>query len=145
LLYETPLLYEVRKLVYRRPPRKIQFKINHNDRLEYNALHAFLSTRDKIPFLQLFPQYKKRFAEFTEFINRLVELVIQRQRQTAMVPNTRIMPVNTVIATLAQAMVTHICNHEGNLNVFSTISNDIVRDYIVTPEYTALYLIALRS
>jgi hypothetical protein len=145
LLYETPLLYEVRKLVYRRPPRKIQIKINHNDRLEYNALHAFLSTTDRIPFLQLFPQYKKRFAEYNEFINHLVEIVVQRQRQNAMAPNTRIMPVKTVIATLAQAMITHIYNHEGNINVFSSMSNDIVKDYIITPEYTALYLIALRS
>lgn len=142
LLVETPLLARIRKIVYERAPRTVRDNLSAEDRLEYNAMRAFLTAHEREDFLALYPQWTKRFQTYEEFVNNVVHLVIHATRQRAMAPTSREPPLTSATGQVAKALLVHICRYE-KLAAFHKDTVSIVRDYVVNPEYAFLYLHAM--
>lgn len=139
ILLESPLLLRVRNLVYQRP--RNNHEVDHESRLEHSMLRAFLSIADKTDFLKLFPQFGDKFRSYKDFIDNVVSLVIQMQRQKFLTPE-RGCSTRTPTAKVAHAMLMHINRHE-QLNAFHKDATQTVRAYVIRQEYCALYLQAL--
>ncbi len=144
ILVETPLLARIRKIVYERAPRSVRDDLTADDRLEYNAMRAYLTANERLDFLALYPGWVARFQAFEEFVNNVVHLVIHALRQRAMAPSSREPPMRSATGQVARALLDHICRHE-NLTAFHKDTESIVRDYVVNPEYAFLFLRAMRS
>lgn len=147
VLCESPLLRQVRQLVYQRPTRQVRDELDESSRLEYNALKAFLTATDRDTFLALFPEFKHRFAIYKEFVDNVIHLVLHMQRQNAMSPNSRVTDTEgkprTQTKAVARAMLTHILRHEKDFKAFHQDARSIVHDFVVRPEYAVLYLRAI--
>ena len=147
VLCESSLLRRVRGFIYRRPPRAIRDEIDHINRQEYNTLKAFLTRIHRVEFLALFPQAKPKFAYYAQFIKNIVHSVIHMHRQDKMGPGMRDRNgiKQTRIKKIAKGMLEHILTYEESFKAFDASASEIVHDYIVKPEYTMLYLVALRN
>ena len=146
ILCESPLLRRVRQLVYQRHSRQMREELNESSRMEYNALKAYLTVTDRDDFLALFPEFKPRFDIYEQFVNNVIRLVIQMQRQNSMVPSTRSSEdsqPHTQTKTVARAILTHILCHEKDFNSFNRNTRSVVHDFVVRPEYAVLYLRAI--
>ena len=144
VLIETPLLARVRKIVYERAPRSVRDELTADDRLEYNAMRAYLTANERPDFLALYPDRAPLFQAFEEFVNNVVHLVIHAIRQRAMAPTNREPAMRSATGQVARALLDHICCYE-NLSAFHQNTESIVRDYVVNPEYAFLFLRAMRS
>jgi len=144
ILVETPLLERVRKFVYERAPRTVRDELTSADRLEYNAMRAYLTASERLDFLALYPNWVPRFQAFEEFVNNVVHLVIHAIRQRAMAPASREPAMKSATGQVARALLDHICRYES-LTAFHKDTESIVRDYVVNPEYAFLFLRAMRS
>ena len=144
ILIETPLLARIRKNVYERAPRSVRDSLTATDRLEYNALRAFLTSTERGDFLTLYPDWASRFCAYEEFINNIVHLVVHTSRQRAMAPASREPSLKSPTGQVARALLDHICRFE-QLSPFHKDTESIVHDYVVSPEYAFLYLRAMRG
>lgn len=144
ILIETPLLARIRKIVYERAPRSVRDSLTATDRLEYNALRAFLTSTERGDFLALYPDWASRFCAYEEFINNIVHLVVHTSRQRAMAPASREPSLKSPTGQVARALLDHICRFE-QLSPFHKDTESIVHDYVVSPEYAFLYLRAMRG
>ena len=144
ILIETPLLARIRKIVYERAPRSVRDSLTATDRLEYNALRAFLTSTERGDFLTLYPDWASRFCAYEEFINNIVHLVVHTSRQRAMAPASREPSLKSPTGQVARALLDHICRFE-QLSPFHKDTESIVHDYVVSPEYAFLYLRAMRG
>jgi hypothetical protein len=145
ILCESPLLRRVRYLIYRRPSRQVQEELNEGSRLEYSAIKAFLTPKDRDEFLALFPSFKPRFVQYQEFVDNVIHLIISMQRHNAMTSPGQGKDVQprTSTKTIAKALLKHITTHGGDFIPFHKDAHSIVRDYVVRPEYAVLYLRAI--
>lgn len=147
ILIESPLLKSVKKSVYERPPLALKKHIDHQSRLEFNALRSFLNLPTRNRTLMLFPSWKKKFDDYSVFIQNLTKeiLTMHRTSFTCAVPNRTFKGLKA----LAAALLSHIVKHVGK--TFNPFKNDknvaesIVHDFIVMPQYTFLYLEAMKS
>jgi hypothetical protein len=144
LLVESPLLVRVRKLAYERAPRSVRDRLKADERLEHNALRAYLTANERHTFLALFPNWAPKFQTYEEFVNNVVHLVVHAMRQHAMAPASREPVMRSTTGQVARALWEHICRHE-KLTPFNRDTESIVRDYVVNPEYAYFFLRALRS
>jgi hypothetical protein len=144
LLIESPLLARIRKLAYERAPRSIRDKLKADERLEHNALRAYLTANERHAFLALFPNWAPKFQVYEEFVNNVVHLVVHAMRQRAMAPATREPAMRSTTGQVARALLDHIGRHES-LTAFNRDTEGIVRDYVVNPEYAYLFLRAMRT
>jgi len=144
LLVETPLLARIRKIVYERAPRTVRDNLSAEDRLEYNAMRAFLTANERQDFLALYPQWAKRFQAYEEFVNNVVHLIIHTTRQRAMAPTNREPSLKSATGQVAKALLAHISRYE-KITAFNKETESIVRDYVVNPEYAFLFLRAMSS
>lgn len=144
LLIETPLLGRIRKIVYERAPRSVRDNLTAADRLEYNAMRAFLTATERSDFLALYPDWAARFQAYEEFVNNVIHLVIHAIRQRAMAPASREPALKSPTGQVARALLEHICRFE-KLTAFHKDTESIVRDYVVNPEYAFLFLRAMRT
>ena len=144
LLVETPLLGRIRKIVYERAPRSVRDSLTAADRLEYNAMRAFLTATERGDFLALYPDWAARFQAYEEFVNNVIHLVIHAIRQRAMAPASREPALKSPTGQVARALLEHICRFE-KLTAFHKDTESIVRDYVINPEYAFLFLRAMRN
>ena len=141
VLRESPLLSRVRQLVYQRPSRQIREELDESSRLEYNALKAFLTTSDRDDFLALFPEFRPRFALYDQFVAKVIRLVLSMLRDPGACPPPDEPRSPTKI--VAQAMLAHILSHRKDLKADDEGADRIVHDFVVRPNYAALYLRAI--
>jgi hypothetical protein len=143
-LVETPLLGRIRKIVYERAPRSVRDSLVAADRLEYNAMRAFLTATERGDFLALYPDWAARFQAYEEFVNNVIHLVIHATRQRALAPMSREPSLKSPTGQVARALLDHICRFE-KLTAFHKDTESIVRDYVINPEYALLFLRAMRT
>jgi hypothetical protein len=143
-LVETPLLGRIRKIVYERAPRSVRDSLVAADRLEYNAMRAFLTATERGDFLALYPDWTARFQAYEEFVNNVIHLVIHATRQRALAPMSREPSLKSPTGQVARALLDHICRFE-KLTAFHKDTESIVRDYVINPEYALLFLRAMRT
>ena len=143
ILIESPLLTRIRKIVYARSPRSVRSLLNADDRLEYNAMRAFLTANARNEFLALYPDWRVKFNAYESFTNNIINIIISalrnREIKTTKPPN-----YSTATGRVAQELLAHICKFE-RLDPHHTGTLDIVRDYVVSPEYTLIFMRALRK
>lgn len=144
LLVESPLLARIRKLAYERAPRLIRDKLTADERLEHNALRAYLTANERLAFLALFPNWAPKFQAYEEFTSNVVHLVVHAMRQRTMAPASREPAMRSTTGQVARALLDHISRYESP-PPFNRDTDSIVRDYVVSPEYAYLFLRALRS
>ena len=140
-LIETPLLEKIREIVYERAPRSIRDKLVATDRLEYNALRAFLTASQRGSFLALYPDWAARFQAYEEFVNNVIHRIVNAIRHRAV---DREVTFNSPTGQVAHALLGHICRYE-KLTAFHKHVESIVRDYVVNPEYAFLFLRTMHS
>lgn len=143
VLLETPLLARVRKIVYERAPLAVRDNLTSADRLEYNAMRAFLTAGDRADFRALYPGWNSRLDQFEQFVNNVVSMIIHALRQRAMAPASREPSMRTPTGQVAAALLDHIRQFE-DLATFNKHTQQIVHDYVVNPEYAFLFLRAMR-
>jgi hypothetical protein len=143
-LIETPLLARIRKIAYEQAPRAVRDDLSRSDRLEYNSLRAFLTATDRADFLSLYPGWTSKFHAYGEFVDNVVHLVIHALRQREMAPASREPALRSATGQIAKALLDHICRHE-KLTAFHKDTEKCVRDYVVNPEYTFMFLRAMRA
>ena len=154
VLVETPLLKRIRNIVYTRAPRAIRDILTSEDRLEYNAMRAFLTATERRDFLALYPDWAARFQEYEEFVNNVIYLVVHglRQRATAGDMSPRggggraadKPALKTPTSQVAYALLDHICRFE-KLTAFHSDTRSIVHDYVVNPEYAYLFMRTMKA
>lgn len=142
ILIESPLLKQIRKKVYDRAPFNVRPLLNENDRLEYNAMKAFLSI-GKHNFVALYPDWAEKYRLYDEFIETVVSIIVHAITQKAMAPAGRDPRLRSNSGKVAKALMEHICRHE-KITAFDKDVDKIVRDYVVNPEYAYLFLRALQ-
>lgn len=148
VLYESPLLLRVRQLLYQRPPRHVRDKLDASTRLEFCALRAYLVVTSRNDFSALFPRFARRFETYGRFLDDVVAHIVQwveaaatgRCGWPAPAPST----ADAQTKTIAQALATHILKHEGGAWLLRQGAHNVVRDFVVQPEYALIYLRALR-
>jgi hypothetical protein len=143
VLLETPLLARIRKIVYERAPRDIRPHLTACDRLEYNAMRAFLTASYRDAFLSLYPDWSVRFQAYKEFTDNIVSHMINILRQRALEPSSCEPALKSATGDVARALIAHIACHE-NLMPFHKDTHGIVRDYVLNSSYAFLYLHTLR-
>jgi hypothetical protein len=143
VLLESPLLARIRKIVYERAPRSVRPYLTPADRLEHNAMRAFLTANEREAFLALYPEWKTRFQHFKEFTENVVLLIITVLRQRALDPASCEPAMRSATGDVARALIEHIARHE-NLAAFQKNTESIVRDYVLNPVYAFLFLRALQ-
>ena len=143
IIVGTPLLGRIRKIVYERAPRAVRDSLTADDRLEYNAMQAFLTASARADFLALYPGWAGRFLAYEEFVKNVIQLVVHtvRQRATA---GAHEAALKTPTSQVARAILDHISRFE-QLMPFHKDTESIVRDYVVTPDYAFLFLRAMRA
>jgi hypothetical protein len=144
ILVESPLLARIRRLAYERAPRAIRDKLTADERLEHNALRAYLTASERLVFLALFPHWEPKFRAYEEFVNNVVHFIVHTMRQHSMTPASREPALRSVTGQVARALLDFINRHE-TLTPFHQDTEGIVRDYVMNPEYAYLYLRAVRS
>ena len=157
ILVETPLLKRIRNIVYSRAPRTVRDSLTAEDRLEYNAMRAFLTATERRDFLALYPDWAPRFQEYEEFVNNVIYLVVHALRQraaagdepprraaTAPTAKDEGSALRTPTGQVARAILDHICRFE-KLTAFHGHTKSIVHDYVVNPEYAYLFLRTLKT
>jgi hypothetical protein len=143
ILIGSPLLTRIREIVYERAPQPVRSLLNADDRLEYNAMRAFLTSHSRNEFLALYPAWRVKFNAYESFTNNIVNIIVSALRHREMKTTT---PPNytTVTGRVAQQLLKHICDFE-KLDPQHPVTLDIVRDYVVSPEYTLIFMRALRK
>jgi hypothetical protein len=142
ILIETPLLRFIRHAVYERPPKPVRNNLTAMDRLRYNAMRAFLTVNNRSHFVTLYPQWAHEFQMFGTFTNNIIEAIIHTQRQRRMAPSTRAPVADTTTKMVAETLLNCISSHES-FSPFGKDAEDIIRNYVIQPLYTYLYLRAL--
>jgi hypothetical protein len=142
ILIASPLLKRVRKVVYERAPRSVCDSLTADERLEYNAIRAFLTATDRNDFLALFPDWTDRFRAYGEFTSNVTRLIVHALRQRALAPASREPALESPTGRIARTLLKHINQHE-QLSAFHGNTESIVNDYVVNPEYAFLYLRAM--
>lgn len=142
-LIESPLLRKVRRVLYARPARAVRTALDHGTRLEHNALRTYLTSVDRDDLVALFPDWKARFAAYDEFIGNVVRGVIHIHRQVSMGPASKEPVARTPVMLVARALLSHITRQEPQLNAFHVDTESIIRDYVVSPEYSLIYAKAM--
>jgi hypothetical protein len=141
-LVETPLLKRVRKIVYERGPKSISHLLTAEDRLEYNAMRAFLTATERSEFLALYPKWAPKFQVYDEFVKNVIQIIIYTISQRTLVKRSPI--IKTPTSHIAHMLLEHISLFE-KLTAFHKDTASIVRDYVVNPEYAFLFLQALKN
>jgi len=144
ILVETYLLTRIRKIVYERAPRSVRDNLTPDDRLEYNAMRAYLTANSREEFLALYPQWVRQYQIYEEFVNNVIQTIIHATRQRAMTPASRVPALKSATGQVASALLNHISRYE-RITPFHKETESIVRDYVVNPEYAYLFLNAIRS
>jgi hypothetical protein len=150
VLIRSPLLREIRRLVYQRPPVRDRPRVTAETRLDYRALRAFLVPPDRELFAALLPgAARARFARYDEFVASVVRAIIELMRRDAMpaaLPSSAAAaaaPRRSVVRDFALRMLAHIRRTSGELSAFNTDTASIVRDFVVNPVYVFIYLQAI--
>jgi hypothetical protein len=136
LLIETPLLAQVRRIVYERAPRSVRNELTAADRLEYNALRAFLTAHERPVFLALCPEWEPRFRRYRAFVDEVVVLITGPGA-----PPHGPAP-SAPAGIVAEHLRAHLRRHEA-LPAAEKEAEGIVRDYVMNPEYAHIFLRAL--
>jgi hypothetical protein len=143
VLLESPLLINMRKIVYEHAPRDVQKDLSPMDRLEYNAMRAFLNQENRSKFLALFPEWTPKFRMYESFISNIVSQMVLILQQKKLAPLARVTATETTTVQIAKALLKHIAKNE-ELPAFAENIDSIVRDWIVIPDYAFLYLGAMK-
>jgi hypothetical protein len=143
-LIESSLLKKVRQIVYERPPKNVREDVDHKTRLEFNALRSHLTMTEKDTFEALFPQWRSAFRKYDEFIKNVIHMIRHMHRQNALGPSSRDPPLRTATTSLASALLAHITSHEP-LAPFNKDTESVIRDWVINPEYTLLFMRAMAS
>jgi len=141
ILIETPLLTTIRKIIYEKAPIDIRNLLTYNNRLEYNAMRAFLTISERDNFLILYPNWADKFQLYGQFVNNIIGLIIHNLRQHK--TNNRKYLLSTPIGQVALALFNHICQCESTIEYNNQDIANIVHDYVVNPEYAFLFLKAM--
>jgi hypothetical protein len=144
LLIESPLLSLIRKTTYEKAPRQIRGKLTSGDRLEYNAIRAFLTIGGRDNFLSLYPEWREKFNIYDEFIKDIKTQMIRAMRNHALAPITKESPMNTITGRFARVLLDQIIAEES-IKAFHKDTESIIADYIVNPKYTYLYMRVLQT
>jgi hypothetical protein len=165
VMCDSELLHTVRRLVYQRAPRSVRDKLNENNRLEYYALKAYLSVENREVFLQLYPQFAKRFDMYRTFIQNVAQQVHHMHRQSDMQQDAVAVEATeptTATKTIARAILNAIRRSPGpppratrddpathvnkpEFSAFQTDTKSIIRDYVQRPEYVLIYLFGMKD
>ena len=132
VLCASPLLRRIRQLIYSRPPQRI---LQRSARHQYNSHRAFPNPSDHSDFLGLFPKFASYFAMYEVFINDIIDTLTG---QTSSQKNTQ-------TRMIARVMLTHIMRIDRDFNPSNASACNIVRDFVVRPEYSDLLLRAMQS
>jgi len=132
ILLESTLLKKIRQLIYNFP-RELTMNLTNENRLGYIILRAYLNYSNRKIFIDLFPQYQRKFDEYKELINNLVTRIVQCYR------NSNIKLTNDKkIDQLANIFIGYI-NREGRINSFNDNCKSIIYDYATDIEYIDIY------
>lgn len=143
VMIESPLLARVRKIIYERAPKQIRDSLSSEERLEYNALKAFLTPTERSEFISLYPEWKDKFRKYEEFVNGLKEQAVHIVRQRAMAPSAKEPAAKSVVSRLARTLIDDICRRES-ITAFHKDTESILSDFIVDSQYTYLFLRVLQ-
>ena len=132
ILIESSLMKKIRQLVYNLP-HKDELIFNNENIIDYITLRAYLNYSNSKVFIDLFPQYSRYYEKYKNFINELVNRILQCYRNK----NIKLKP-DQKIDGLATIFMQHI-NKNGAINPFDDICKNIIYDYIVDIEYIDLY------
>jgi hypothetical protein len=138
ILCESPLLRRVRLLVYLRPPRRVGAVLNEHNRIEFCALKAFLTPADHDEFLELFPLYEPRYAEYRVLLKNIVERMLDMLRRGSTGENAP-----SPVKIIAREFLDLILRHVAGFSAFQTDAPDILRELIAHPDYAIVFLRAL--
>lgn len=141
VLLESDLLRAVKRSVYGRPSHREASAVSHKNRLEFQALRAYLSPSERAGFIALFPRLQPRFARFAEFIGNLVRAVTLRARGRKLDMLDR--PPTSQVQALAETLLRHIESNVSRFDVASPEATNIITAYVVQPSYASLYLSAI--
>ena len=142
VLIESSLLKKVRQIVYERPPKSMRDQIDHKTRLEFNAVRSHLTTGDGQAFADLFPQWRDVLQGYDEFINNVIHMIRHMHRQRAIGPSSRSPAMRTPTTMLAKDLLEHIMIHDP-IAPFNKDSSSVIRDWVVNPEYSLLFMRAM--
>jgi len=144
VLVQSDLLLRVQSLVYRRHQTEIRSLLDHGNRLEYNALRAYLTPLRRRDFVELFPRLQPRYKAYAALIQDIVRRVVAAQRAAVMTPGAKPGAPATHADIIAREILAYIRHREnGTFRVFDPDAAKIVTDFVVQPDYAHLYLAAL--
>jgi hypothetical protein len=144
LLVETPLLSNVRRVIYERPPRNIRDNITSGDRIAYSAVRAFLTIPMRATFLALCPEWKETYANFSEFANKVIEHAVHVARQKSL-PGSRVPRPTTVTSLLAERLLDLVKGDNKNLEAFQPNLRDVVHDQLISPGNALVFHMAFQK
>lgn len=144
ILVGSPLLERVRKVVYERAPAAVRDTLSAEDRLEYNALRAYLTNTDRAAFLALYPDWAAKYQIYEEFTNNVVQIMVHTLRQRAMMPSSSEPNLKSPTGHIARAILAHLSERDS-LPPFNKDTASVVRDHVVQPGYAYLFLGVLRK
>jgi hypothetical protein len=144
ILMESELYKKIRNLIYNLP-KKSHIILNYTNRKEYLALRAYLHHTNKNVFRKLFPQYSNKYDTYDEFINKLVDRILQCYRNKNIILKTYIHPPcdgqDTSSNPQGVSMINHrdmlakffinYINKAGGINAFNPSSKSIIYDYVM--------------
>lgn len=116
--------------------------VDYKNRLEYCAMRAFLTMTDRSNFIALFPEFKEHYDTYAEFTDTVIKLIKHNIRQPSIVKRKPTM--KSAAGQVAKSLYEHICKHRNEtLNGFHNDAYDIIRDYVINPEYAVLFMSAI--
>jgi hypothetical protein len=149
LTVESELLKHIRQLVYNLPkPFNTILTINELNRMDYVVLRAFMNPEYAYEFIQLFPQFRAKYNEYTTFFENFTQLIIlalQNDKKTCdslekAVEKSRDKEQRQLYA--ASVIVKHlrihyVTNHEQWQNLIS--------EFLMNQKYLNVYFSCLRN
>jgi hypothetical protein len=144
ILLDSDLLVKLRQLVYDKMQYYDYNAVTAKNRLEYNAMRAFLSRTDRTAFRSLFPQWEDAFTAYANFVKNVTDAIVHIMRAESMKPVTRVPAPNTPTTAVAMGLLAHIRSREAHFNPFNEGFSRMLEDYVNDPNYAYLYLRALR-
>ena len=126
---ESKLLNTVRQMIYNIPDRDTP--LNENNRINYMVLKSFLCYKNKVLFIQLFPQFSSLYQKYDNIFKQLEKTVL-------IILKKGTYEVSKEIELIAIKMAKHI--ELGNyINPNDPNSVNCITDFIRNTEYTDVF------
>jgi len=114
LFIESSLLRIIRKIWYENQITEICKKNNHVSRTDIIILNAYLDDNLHNVFLQLFPQYAPNFKQFSNKLQKIIDLMLQISNQGS--EHAITMPINILDKQSDQASQANTANPANTAN-----------------------------